>query len=131
MKEKIIQFMRGRYGYDELSKVLLVGSLVLTLLSGIRGLELASFLGSGILLVVFLRVFSKNYQKCSLQNQKYLTIKNKLLKPIRGSINRFKQRKDYRFYTCPSCGQDVRVPKGKGKVTITCPKCHEKFSKTT
>ncbi len=131
MKEKIIQFMRGRYGYDHLSKFLLVVSIILTILSGIRGLSILSILGSVTLLIVFLRVFSKDFKRCSLQNQKYLTMRNKILDQFRGPLKRFNQRKEYRFYACPSCKQKVRVPKGKGKVTITCPKCQEKFSRTT
>ncbi len=131
MKEKFMRFMRGRYGYDHLGKFLLVISLIFTLLSGIRGLSLLSVLGSATLVMVFLRVFSKDFQKCSLQNQKYLQIQNKIINQFRAPLNRFKQRKDYRFYSCPSCRQKVRVPRGKGKVTITCPKCQEKFSKTT
>ncbi len=131
MKEKLIRFMNGRYGYDHLSKFLLVVSLILTILSGIKGLSILSIIGSFTLILVFLRVFSKDFQKCSLQNQKYLKIRNNILDKFRGPLNRFRQRKDYRFYACPSCRQQVRVPKGKGKVTITCPKCKEKFSKTT
>lgn len=131
MKEKFIQFMRGRYGYDELSKFLLLVSILLTLLSRVRGLGLLSILGSITLFIVFFRVFSRDYQRCSQQNRKYILLKNKVVKQVRVPINRFKQRKDYRFYKCPSCQQKVRVPKGKGKITITCPKCHEEFSRTT
>lgn len=131
MKEKLIRFMRGRYGYDELSKFLLVVSIIFTLLSGIRGLGFIGVLGSASLILVFFRVFSKNFQKCSLQNQKYLSIKNRITRKFQIALNNFKQRKDFRFYGCLSCGQKIRVPKGKGKITITCPKCGTNFSKVS
>ena len=131
MKEKLIRFMRGRYGYDELSKALLVLSVVFTLLSGFRGLRLLSVIGTAALVVIFLRVYSKDFQKCNAQNQKYLKIKNKFVGKYRSTVRNLKQRKGYHFYKCPSCGQKVRVPKGKGKITITCPKCSHKFSKVS
>lgn len=131
MKEKLIRFMRGRYGYDELSKVLLFSSVVFTVLSGIKGFALLSVLGTVTLVVVFWRVFSKDFHKCSAQNQKYLKIKNKFFGKYKGIFKNLKQRKDFHFYKCPSCGQKSRVPKGKGKITITCPKCNHKFSKVS
>lgn len=131
MKEKLINFMRGRYGYDELSKALLIVSILFTLLSGVRGLGILRILGTATLIVVMARVFSKDFRKNSLLNQKYLMSKNKLVKKYQGIIQRFSQRKEFRFYSCPACSQKIRVPRGKGKITITCPKCDHKFSKVS
>ena len=77
------------------------------------------------------RIFSRNIQARYRENEKYLQIKGKATNFFAVKKSHFAQRKNYRFYRCPKCGQQVRVPKGKGHIRITCPKCRAEFDKTT
>lgn len=134
MKDKFYKFMQGRYGVDSFSKftmgVALV-SIVLAIFTS-RGSALGSLLdtlGLAAIIYTYFRIFSRNIQKRYEENQKYLNTVSKL----RGCLNREKnlmaQRKTHHIYTCPGCGQKIRIPRGKGKIEIECPKCHEKFVK--
>ena len=127
MREKFYQFMSGRNGGDDLARMHSWMVLVLLLLGIFTRLGIFSLLALVLIVYMYFRVFSRNTSKRYEENQKYLNFKyNRTV-----SWNRFKkhlaQRKDYRFYKCPMCKQEVRVPKGHGKIEITCPKCREQF----
>lgn len=128
MREKVLGFMRDRYGVDELSKFLMVLSLGLIIAANFTNSSVFNLLGFLAIGFAYFRILSKNYHKCSLQNRKFLQLRNRLSGSWQGQIRRFKERKIYRFYSCPSCRQKVRIPKGRGKVKITCPKCSAEFS---
>lgn len=125
------KFMQGRYGTDQFSLFLLVGSLVLSIVFRIFSLSYPYIINLLILLFVFYRTFSKNINVRYKENQKFLEI----IKPIRLFLKkiqrRFNNRKKYRYFTCKNCKQEMRVPKGKGKIEITCPKCKTKAIKRT
>ena len=129
MKEKFQRFMMGRYGMDELSKVYMVATMVSLVLSMITRFNAFYVLGLLLLVYSYYRMFSKNIQKMYNQNQKYLQFKYKLVGKWNNLKKRFVQRKEYHFYKCPQCKQKVRVPRGKGKISITCPKCRHEFIK--
>lgn len=127
MREKFYQFMSGRNGVDDLARTHSWMVLALLLLGIFTRLGIFSLLALVLMVYMYFRVFSRNTSKRYEENQKYLNFKyNRTV-----SWNRFKkhlaQRKDYRFYKCPMCKQEVRVPKGHGKIEITCPKCREQF----
>jgi len=128
MREKLIGFLRGRYGIDEFSKFLMMMGFALIILSSLTGRSAVNLLGFLAMGFAYYRVLSKDYHKCSMQNRKYLQLRNRLSGSLQGQIRRFKERKIYRFYSCPECRQKVRIPKGRGKVKITCPKCAAEFS---
>ena len=131
LKQKFRKFMTGRYGVDELSKFFMVILLILIVLSiFIRNPGLDSLI-LGLLIISYFRMFSKNVSKRYQENQRYLNIKNKFLGKIRKEKYIMNQRKEYHIYTCPNCKQKIRIPKGKGKLNITCPKCHTEFIKNT
>ena len=116
------RFMAGRYGQDRLNITLLVVGCVLCFVqmfvpSGV-GFVL-TILSETLLILSLFRCFSRNTYKRYNENRKFLLL-----------IDRIKDR-DHRYYACPKCRQTVRVPKGKGKISITCPKCREKFIKKT
>ena len=118
----LTNFMAGRYGQDRLNITLLVVGCVLCFVqmfvpSG-AGFVL-TILSEALLILSLLRCFSRNTYKRYNENRKFLLM-----------IDRIKDR-DHRYYACPKCRQTVRVPKGKGKISITCPKCREKFIKKT
>ncbi|MEF9971242.1 MAG: hypothetical protein RR731_02895 [Oscillospiraceae bacterium] len=134
MKNKLAKFMYGRYGLDELSKALTYFSLFILILSLFFGSKLKNFiLILAVLLIIFsyFRVFSKNFEKRRSENEKYLQQKNRLLTFLRLRRDMFKQRREYKFFKCPSCRAVMRVPRGKGNIRVVCKKCGTAFEKKT
>ena len=133
MKEKLIRFMQGRYGIDQLSKFLLITGLAVVLLSAFFGDPAVSMLlyifGWGVVIYCYFRIFSRNVQKRYAENQAYLMKTYKIRNWFQNQKNIWQQRKVYHIYTCPSCKQKIRIPKGKGKIEVRCPKCGTTFIK--
>jgi DNA-directed RNA polymerase subunit RPC12/RpoP len=133
MKEKLIRFMQGRYGLDQLSKFLLVTGLTVVLLSAFFRETAVSMLfyilGWAIVIYCYFRVFSRNVSKRYAENQAYLMKTCKIRNWVQNQKNIWQQRKVYHIYTCPSCKQKIRIPKGKGKIEVRCPKCGATFIK--
>ena len=126
-REKLMRFMQGRNGFDQFSQFLNMVVLVIFVLSLFIKWAPLYYIGIALLIYMYFRVFSKNIPKRYAENQKFCNLrydfsikKNKMKKE-------WEQRKIYRFYRCPMCKQKVRVPKGRGKICITCPKCREEF----
>ena len=134
MKDKFYRFMQGRYGVDQFAKFTMGVALVSIVLAifvntGSSAGSLLDMLGLVAIVYTYFRIFSRNISKRAQENQKYLSATAKLRQRLNKEKNIMKQRKDYHIYTCPSCGQKVRIPRGKGKIEISCPKCHSKFVK--
>ncbi|MCI8465371.1 MAG: DUF2207 domain-containing protein [Lachnospiraceae bacterium] len=129
-REKLTRFMYGRYGVDPLNRCIMGVVLVLLVISlFVRHWSLywMTVIGIGI---AYFRMFSRNIRKRSQENQRYLNSTAGLRKYFAKAKNR-SQDKSHRYFTCPSCKQTVRVPRGKGKICITCPKCSQEFVKKT
>jgi DNA-directed RNA polymerase subunit RPC12/RpoP len=128
-KQKLARFMYGRYGSDAFSRFLSIASLILYLIgsfiSGTAGTVLRVAAIAGIVAVYF-RIFSRNTAKRYAENAKYLQIKNRITASFRRG-GRPAQRNAYAYFECAQCKTMTRVPKGKGKIVITCPKCGNKF----
>lgn len=135
MKEKMIRFMQGRYGVDTFSKFLLVVGLVVVLLSsfiGGRAVDTICYVvGWAVIIYCYYRMFSKNVTKRYAENQTFLAKTYKIRCFFQSKKNEWKQRKVYHIYKCPSCGQKIRIPKGKGKIEVRCPKCTTTFIKNS
>lgn len=129
MRGRIQQFMRGRYGFDELSRMYLVMTIVLMILSMFVKNRWIYLLGLVLLVYCYYRAFSKNLEKRRQENQKFCNIRYQSAVKWNTWKQHQEQKKIYRFYKCPQCKQKVRVPKGKGKICITCPKCRTEFIK--
>lgn len=129
MKEKFRKFMIGRYGVDDLSRFLLCVLLVLCITNFFLRNSLLNLLITAGMIYLYFRMFSKNYSKRYQENQWFLTRKNESLNFFRRQKSLTEQRKKFRIYTCPSCRQKIRIPKGHGKVQVTCPKCRTEFIK--
>lgn len=133
MKERLQRFMAGRYGTDELSGVISVCVIVCIVISMFsrRVPMLQIFYLAAILLFVYncYRMLSKNTAKRYAENQVFRDIRYKAAIKRNRMRTQWAQRDIYRFYKCPNCRQKVRVPKGKGKICITCPKCKTEFVK--
>lgn len=129
MREKFYRFMSGRNGMDDISRMQTWLALILLVPGIITRMNLFTLLALIVIIHMYFRIFSKNTAKRYEENQKYLNFRyNRTV-----AWNRFKkrlaERKTHRFYKCPSCKQKVRVPKGHGKIEITCPKCRETFTR--
>ena len=129
MRERMQRFMAGRYGTDQLSKMYLAVTFILLIVSMFSKLSIIYLVALLLLAYTYYRMFSKNVSKMYAQNQKYLNVKYNLVAKMDARKKRWVQRKEYHFYKCPSCKQRVRVPRGKGKISITCPKCRTEFIK--
>lgn len=134
MREKLIRFMAGRNGADNLSRAV-SGIVIILLIVGLftemevsRVLWVLAVLG---MVYVYFRIFSKNVYKRREENRKYLHMTSGIRGYFRGLRERWSQRKDYKFYRCPSCRTLLRVPRGKGKIKLVCRKCGTSFIKTT
>lgn len=129
IRDKFMQFMYGRYGIDTFGKWTLGIGLVAMLLAGWTANSRLSLLSWVFIIYSYYRMFSRNVYKRSHENQIFL---NKTAK-IRGWFFRqksmFQQRKTHHIYRCPGCKQKIRIPRGKGRIEITCPKCHTTFIK--
>ena len=116
-------FMQGRYGTDKLNTAILITGLVACLLPMFIPFApvklLLTAVSYGCMFWAIFRTLSRNTYKRYQENRKYLRF-----------LDRLKDR-DHRYFECPRCKQTVRVPKGKGKIAISCPKCQEKFIKKT
>ncbi len=135
-RQKLSQFMYGRNGIDVLGVFLLVVSVVLmtlsTLFSRISVLsELFLALEWMVLLLCVFRIFSRNTVKRQQENAKYYQHHRKFLLWCRSVRDRWTQRKDYKFFRCPSCHALLRVPRGKGVLELTCRKCGNRFKRRT
>ncbi len=131
MRERFQRFMTGRYGADNLSKFLLKFILVLWVLSMFIRSSLLYMLALLLMGYVYFRMFSKNISKRYQENQRFLKTKNQLLGKFRSKKSEMAQRKTHHIYRCPGCRQKIRVPRGKGRICITCPKCKIEFTKTS
>lgn len=129
MKRRFMEFMSGRYGADQLSRFTLAVSLILLVLNIFTNLRIIYLAALIVLAWCYFRMFSRNITKRSAENQKYLNMVWKSKVRFGKFKNRVVQSKDYHIYKCPSCGQKIRIPRGKGKICITCPKCRTEFEK--
>ncbi len=130
MKERFRQFMMGRYGADQFSRFIMgCGVVTLILYMILRG-SLWYCLTLILLIWNYFRVLSRNHSKRAMENQRYLDLRDRVLGIFRTSRSGARD-KNFRIYRCPSCHQKVRVPRGKGRISITCPKCHREFIKRT
>jgi len=129
VKEKFNRFMQGRYGVDQFTKFLLVIGFIVILLSNLKGGGFLYLIGLLMLGFAYLRLFSRNHVKRYKENQRYLYYVGYIMNIFRKDKNTTQKNKNYHIYTCPSCMQKIRIPRGKGKIEISCPKCHTKFIK--
>lgn len=131
MRERLQRFMMGRYGVDAFSRFLMITWIVLWGIDLFINSGTLSLLSLVLLIYTYYRMFSRNIQKRYQENVKYLNIKNKLLSKLRSEKSVMKQRKTHHIYRCPNCRQKIRIPKGKGRICITCPKCKTEFTKVS
>ena len=132
-RERLMQFMRGRYGGNDTLNKFLFGVFLFFLLVAIFSSKssaansIFNLLAIAVLVYSYFRIFSKNIARRQAENAKFL----ELTAPIRSFFGKKSGDKTHRIFQCPQCGQKVRVPKGKGKITVNCRNCGVSFEETS
>lgn len=133
-KERMIRFMQGRYlayGYDTLTRFLLIVWLILTVITSFFGNAYIRLLPLALFFYIYFRLFSRNISARYRENEAF----RQMTAGIRGRFSKMKRRalmhKSYHIYRCPQCAQKIRVPRGRGRIEVTCPKCGDKFLKVS
>lgn len=133
LRNKFMQFMYGRSGSDQLGLFCLIAAMVLNLAGSLlarvsaAAYTILTILSLALLIWTVMRMFSRNVAKRRAENAAFMRAWRK----ITGVFKPRPDAKTHSHFKCPKCKQAVRVPKGKGKIMITCPKCGEKFAKKT
>jgi len=127
----IKKIMADRYGTDQLSMALLILCFLLLLVAEFSGLLPIMYVSYIPLAMSIYRTLSKQKQKRQLENYKFIRLMSPVYMFFQRRIAHLKDLKDHRYYKCPKCKQKLRVPRGKGRISITCPKCQTQFIKKT
>lgn len=130
MRERLQRFFYGRYGSDQMNFALLILALVLSILGAIFFRPLC-WVSDVLLLYALFRALSRNIPARQRENQQFwkiwLPIKNWLALQKR----KWQERKQYKYFRCPGCKQQLRAPRGRGKIEVTCQSCHQVFQTKT
>lgn len=129
-RDKLQNFMDGRYGVDQLGRFTMFAALAAIIVSFfVAGLIFSTV---AILLLVwsYYRMFSRNHAKRWAENERFLGFWNRFLGFFRGLFRPLRDR-EHRYFKCPHCKKQLRVPKGKGNISIHCPRCHTDFIRHT
>lgn len=129
MLQKVLRFLQERYGIDDLSKFMMGIVFILAVINMFFRLPVLSAVIWAVIILIYFRMFSKNKYKRYQENQLYLKYMGPFQNWIRKQINIIKLRKDYHIYTCPTCKQKIKIPRGKGRIAVRCPKCRTEFIK--
>ena len=122
-KDKLIRFMYGRYGgNDALNKTLLWGYIAILVIGLITGWKWLWYVGMLAIVWNIYRMFSRNIAARQKENAAFLNLKRKLMMPFKQMLDR-----QHAYRTCPHCKATLRLPRKKGKHTVTCPKCRKDF----
>ena len=124
-------FMVGRYGPDHLNVAMIVVSLVINLAAAAFGFQPLSYVSYIILAFAIFRMLSRNIARRRAENDKFIRYWWPVRTKISRSLANIKHRKTHVYFKCRGCGNTLRVPRGKGKLQITCPKCGERFYRKT
>ena len=126
IRSAIQRFMYGRYGSDQLGVFLLCLYLLLYLIYALTGLLPFYWLSLICVALGLFRVLSRNHARRRQENARFMRLFGPALQwlRLRRTIHR---DKDHRYFRCPNCGQQLRVPRGKGKITVTCRSCGASF----
>ena len=131
----LANFMRGRYGTDEFNKFLIAITLILIILDLFVRMRWVDILTVLLLIYIYARMFSRNYNARYMENQRFLAFASKFRKGRSAGYGNgsgftgFGTDKEHKIMRCPGCGQKLRVPRGAGTIMIKCPNCNTQFQK--
>lgn len=120
------RLMAGRYGTDQLNNTLIFCYLALYLISILTGWDVLYWVALVLVFVTLFRCFSRQIDRRRAENAKFL----QLVRPLQRKLKNFRARvrdKDHRYFKCPNCKQQMRVPRGKGRITVHCRSCGTTF----
>ena len=126
IRNALQRFMYGRYGNDQFNLFLIGTYPVLYLLFVLTGFAPLYWLSLVLIAYSLFRLLSRNPARRRSENARFLSIVNPVLRWLRRrrTIHR---DKEHRYFKCPNCGQYLRVPRGKGKITVNCRNCGASF----
>lgn len=128
-RKKLERFMIGRYGMDSFSRFLNGCVLVLLILQLFLPQKGLYFLALLLFVYSYFRIFSRNTAARFRENERYRSCQFRVTERMKVWKRRVKEAGKYHIYRCPGCGQKLRIPRGKGKIQIRCPKCRTEFVK--
>lgn len=125
------RFMYGRYGLDQFAQFTIWTSMIISLIASLSKMNEIIYLSYPLFFYTIFRILSKNISKRTKENFIFLKLINTVKHAFQTRKSTTQGSNTYKFYKCPKCKQTIRVPKGKGKICITCPKCKIEFVKRT
>lgn len=131
MREKLRNFMAGRNGFDQLCVAQAVAAIVLNLLARLTQRDFFALLSSILVVWMFYRALSRDLGRRQGENLRFLGTGSRIRTDVSAWRTRQKQRREFKFFRCPGCRNWLRVPRGKGKLQVTCPRCGHRFSGRT
>lgn len=140
LRYRFALFMQGRYGSDQLSRFMSITVVVLIVAEMISNnflafpgvltfVRISGIVNAVLLFLIYFRTFSRNIPARYAENQKFIGICGKIRSFFSGRGHNASQRIEYHIYKCPHCSQKIRIPRGKGRIMVRCPKCGTEFIK--
>jgi len=126
MRNAFQRFMYGRYGNDQLNQFLIIAALVLFVLNLVFRASAVTLVADVLIVCCLFRMLSKNTYKRREENAKFMRKAQPAIKWLRLQQS-IRKDKAHRYFKCPNCSQYLRVPRGKGKITVTCRSCGASF----
>lgn len=131
MMNRLRLFMAGRYGLDRLGIGLIFISMMINTLARFSGIIALRVIAAAALIYALVRILSRRPVKRREQNYRFTRLWDITKTGVSEMLERRRQSDAYKFFVCPGCENRLRVPRGKGRVQITCPRCGQRFSKKT
>jgi len=128
LRNSLIRFMQGRYGTDQFNFFLMIAALIVDFIGMFARSGILMFLADAVLIYVIWRGLSRNINKRAIENRKFME-RTAGIRRTWSAFRKGQKDKDHRYYVCPKCHQLVRVPRGRGRITITCPTCRNQFNR--
>ena len=127
MRNLLQNFMMGRYGPDHLGVAMIILSFILSILYAILGYIPLLYISYVVFGLTLYRMLSRNLKRRRAENDKFIRYWWPIRMKIRHTVNQIKQRMKHKYFKCPGCQAKLRVPKGIGKLRVSCTKCGEKL----
>jgi len=127
LRDRLIRFMYGRYGIDQLYYALAVLCFILLAVNSFVRSPVLSVIMWVVLIVMIFRTFSKNIYRRRMENEKFMTVWNLIKRKILLAVRRIREIRSHRYRRCPHCRAMLRLPYKRGKHTVQCPKCNNDF----
>ena len=124
IRQWLARFMAGRYGMDQLNTFLIALYLILYVVNLFLRLLIVELAVLVLLLLALYRMLSRRLERRRAENAKFLQLTRPALRRLKWA-----QGREHRYFKCPNCGQEMRVPRGKGRITVHCRTCGASFEK--